>query len=179
MVEVIKKMSEWYDENAKMIRKQYPKALIFDVTIDGAMKKLDPDFPIGGVRVPGMRKKSLSVRGVWEGLKVFKKVVKGEEEIKDVDEIWMVDEKKLGKRRGCKSWGKLIGIKVGEEEIGIEEGKEVVENIYREVVKERFGKVLESLRKESEKRPVILLDYKEEIDRPFNHVMVLKELICA
>ena len=172
MVEVVKKVSEKYDENVKAVRKNFPKALVFDVTIEGAMKRLDPNFPIGNVRVPGMKKKGLSVNGVWESLKVFKKK-------EEIDEKWMADERKVGKMRGCKSWGKLLGIQIGDDVLDLEEGGKIFEKIYREIVEERFGRVIEGLRREAEKRNVVLLDYKEERLRPFNHVEILKEILVA
>lgn len=172
MVEVMKKVSERYEENVKAVRKVFPGALVLDVTLGGAMMKMDPGYPIGGVEIPGKFRKGLSVNGVWEGLKVFEK--------KDgIDERWMVDERKVGKVRGCKSWGKLMGIRVREEVIGEEDGKELMRELYEGLMKERFGRVLEGIRKEAEKRVVVLLDYKDESDRPFNHVEVLKELIVA
>ena len=170
MVEVVKKVSEKYEINAKEVRKNFPKALVLDVTIDGGMKWLDPAFPMGGVMIPGMKKKGLSVMGVWEGLKIFKKK-------EEIDEKWMNDEKKLGKVRGCKVWGKLEGIKIEDNLIGEEEGKKIFKEIYEDLIRERFGKVLEGIRKEAEKRTVILLDYKEEKERPFNHVEILKEIL--
>ena len=172
MVEVMKKVSEKYEENVKAVRKIFPKALVFDVTIEGAMKRLDPDFPIGNVRIPGKRRKGLSLNGVWEGLKVFDKK-------EEIDEGWMMDERKVGKKRGCKSWGKLKGIWIEDGEVEIEEGKRIFEEMYRELVMERFERVIEGLRREAEKRTVVLLDYKEERVRPFNHVEVLKEMLVA
>lgn len=172
MVEVMKKVSENYVENAKAARKMFPKAVVFDVTMDGAMKKLDPSFPLGKIEIPGMNKKGLSLRSVWEGLKVFEKK-------ENIDELWMNDEKKLGKLRGCKSWGKLKGIKIKDEVIEREEGERIFEEIYENLIGERFGKMIAGIRKEAEKRPVVLLDYKEENERPFNHVEVLKKLIVA
>ena len=171
MVVVMKKVSEKYEENVKAVRKLYPKALVFDVTAEGAMKKLDPDFPVGDIRIPGkMRNQGLSLNSVWEGLKVFKKK-------DEIDEKWMKDENKLGKRRGCKSWGEMTGIKIKEELVGIEEGKKIFREMYVELVKEKYGRIVAALKREANKRPVVLLDYKEERERPFNHVEVLKEII--
>lgn len=170
MVEVMKKVSEKYEVNAKSVRKIFPKALVLDVTIDGGMNWLDPAFPTGGVRIPGMKRKGLSVMGVWEGLKIFKKKEK-------IDESWMFDEKKLNKVRGCKVWGRIEGIIIEDELMEIEEAKKIFKEIYKELVREKFSKVLQGIRKEAEKRTVVLLDYKEEKDRPFNHVEVLKEIL--
>ena len=171
MVEVMKKVSEKYEENVKAVRKLFPKALVFDVTAEGAMKKLDPDFPIGEINIPGkMWLKGLSLSGVWEGLKVFKNK-------KEIDEKWMKDENKLGKIRGCKSWGNVMGFKINDEIVGIEEGNEFFRQMYENLVNEKYGRILEVLKREASSRPVVLLDYKDERERPFNHVEVLKDML--
>ena len=109
MVEVMKKVSEKYEENVKAARKNFPKALVLDVTMDGAMKKMDPDYPIGKVDVPGMMLKGLSLNGVWEGLKEFRTMKRDKESgemkevVKEMDVEWMNDERKLGKVRDRKS----------------------------------------------------------------------------
>ena len=104
MVKVMKKVSEDYVKNAEMVREIFPGAVVMDVTIDGGMKKLDPGYAWGGkkeveerkwmwireIEVPGREKeKGLSLKGVIEGLKLFKKKDK-------VDEQWWNDEKFLG-----------------------------------------------------------------------------------
>lgn len=172
MVEVMKKVSEKYEENVKAARKIFPRALVFDVTMDGAMKKMDPAYPVGKVEIPGRMVKGLSLSGVWEGLKVFEKKM-------EIDEEWMNDERKLGRIRGCKSWGKFEGIMIKGEVVKEEEGRKIFIRIYEEMIKERFGRVLEGIKREAEKRTVVLLDYKEENERPFNHVEILKEMLAA
>ena len=182
MVEVMKKVSEKYEENVKAARKSFPKALVFDVTMQGAMKWLDPDFPIGKVKIPGMgMKRGLSIRNIWEGLKVFEKNKENDEKMKNevIDERWMTDERKIGKKRGCKCWKKVVGIKIGEEVVEIGEARKIFQELYEEIIKERYGHVLRGIREEAEKRPVVLLDYQEEDERPLNHAEILKNLIAA
>ena len=171
MVVVMKKVSENYVINAKKARKEWPGALVLDVTLEGAMGRLDPAFPVGGVIIPGREKwRGLSVKGVFEGMKVF-------ERRKMIDESFFFDEKKLGKTRGCKSYGKLLGVRVGEETLeGMEKVREVYENLYRGTVSEKFEKWLESLRKEKEKKTIVLLDYAEEGEMR-SHAEILKEMI--
>ena len=185
MVEVMKKVSGKYEENVKAARKIFPKALVFDVTLEGSMKRLDPGFPIGKVDVPGRKIKGLSVNGVWEGLKEFRTMKRDKESgemkevVKEIDIEWMNDERKLGKVRGCKCWGELIGIRVGAELVDVEKGSEIFKEVYERLMKERFGRVLEGIRREARKRTVVLLDYMEERKRPFNHVEVLREMLVA
>ena len=184
MVKVMKKVSEDYVKNAEMVREIFPGAVVMDVTIDGGMKKLDPGYVWGGkkekedgkvelikdVSVVGREKeKGLSLKGVIEGLKLFKR--KGE-----VDEKWWRNEKFLGKERNCISYGKLMGFYIGYESVSVEKGKEIFEKIYREEIEKRFGNVIEGLRREE--RVVVLLDYKEGDERKvINHAEILKELI--
>ena len=138
MVKVMKKVSEDYVKNAEMVREIFPGAVVMDVTIDGGMKKLDPGYVWGGkkekeegkvelikdVRVIGREKeKGLSLKGVIEGLKIFKRKDK-------IDERWWTDEKFLGKERNCKSYGKLMGFDMGKESVSVEKGKEIFEKIY-------------------------------------------------
>lgn len=172
MVEVMKKVSENYEENVKAARKIFPRALVFDVTAVGAMKKLDPGCPVGRVEIPGReRMKALSLQGVWEGLKVFKKN-------DEIDEKWMTDERKIGRKRGFKNWGEMIGIRVNGELMREEEGRKMMREIYEKMIRERFGRILDGIRREAERKTVVLLDYKEENkDRVFNHTEVLKEML--
>ena len=184
MVKVMKKVSENYVKNAEMVREIFPGAVVMDVTIDGGMKKLDPGYVWGGkmekeegkwiwirdIEVPGREKeKGLSLKGVMEGLKIFKR--KGE-----IDEKWWRNEKYLGKERNCKSYGKLMGFDMGKESVSVEKGKEIFEKIYKEEIEKRFGNVIEGLRREE--RVVVLLDYMEGDERKvINHADILKDLI--
>ena len=184
MVKVMKKVSEDYVKNAEMVREIFPGAVVMDVTIDGGMKKLDPGYVWGGkkemeegkwiwikeIEVPGREKeKGLSLKGVIEGLKLFKRKDK-------VDEKWWREEKFLGKERNCKSYGKLMGFDMGKESVNVEKGIEIFEGIYKEEIEKRFGNVIEGLRKEE--RVVVLLDYMEGDERKvINHAEILKELV--
>lgn len=108
--------------------------------------------------------------GMWEGLKIFsnKKVI---------DESYFFSEKKLGKVRNIKSYGKLIGVKVGNDVIEIEKAvDEVFKMEYMKNIKERFGKIIEGLKQESAKRNVVLLDYDFE-KYPVSHALMIKEMI--
>lgn len=172
MVEVMKKVSKDYVVNAKVARKKWPNAVVLDVTMEGGMKKLDPSFPIGKIKVPGIKNKfSCCVSGIWESLKVFEKK-------KEID-LSFCEEKKAGKKRGCKSYGRLVGVKLGEEVMEIDKGiEEVFVKGYKKCVKEKFETMIEGLKEESLKRPIVLLDYNEEDARyPVSHAEILKELI--
>lgn len=179
MVKVVKKVSENYVMNAKMVREIFPEAIVMDVTIEGGMKWFDPGFVWGGkmgegilirdVKVPGREKeRGLSLKGVFEGLKIFNR--------KGKDEKWWKEEKFLGRVRNCKSYGKLKGFDMGMMSVNVDKGKEIFEKLYREEVEKRFGNVIEGLKKEE--RVVVLLDYMDGDERKIlNHAEILKDLI--
>ena len=55
------------------ILRDYPNAVIFDVTSKGEYKTLSPFYPHGGIPIPfSGTVTSQSVEGIWQGLKVFK-----------------------------------------------------------------------------------------------------------
>ena len=184
MVKVMKKVSEDYVMNAEMVREIFPGAVVMDITLDGGMKKLDPGYVWGGkkekedgkvelikdVSVVGREKeKGLSLKGMMEGLKLFKR--KGK-----IDEKWWRNEKFKGKERNCKSYGKLMGFDMGNESVSVEIGKEIFEKIYKKEIEKRFGNVIEGLRREE--RVVVLLDYMEGDERKvINHAEILKGMI--
>lgn len=173
MVEVMKKVSEDYVKNAEVAREMYPGALVLDVTLGGGMGMMAPEYAVGGLAVPGRDEKALSILGMWEGLKVFKN--------RDVDPGFFSNEKKLGEVRKCKSYGKLVGVRKGNEILGFEEAVEsVFKEAYREMIREKYPKIIEGLRKKSDERVVVLLDYPEEMRKsPCSHGEILKEMIEA
>ncbi len=55
------------------IKKEYPDAIIIDVTSKATddFVKLSPFYPVGGIPVPGKEgMTSMSVEGIWQGLKM-------------------------------------------------------------------------------------------------------------
>lgn len=171
-VVVMEKVSTDYVKNAEMARKNLADAIVLDVTGGGLMENFDAGYPLGSVEVPGMKEeKAMSIMGVWEGLKIFKK--KGE------DLSYFKDEKKLGKVRDCKSYGKLQGVKIGEEVMDVGRAiEEVFKGLYKREMRKRFEIQIEGLRRAN--RPIVLLDHRKE-DRklPFSCAEFLKEMIEA
>lgn len=184
-VVVMKKVSEKYEINAEAARREHEGALVLDVTRGGLMEALDAGSPWGNVEVPGMEgQKALSVKQAWEGLKVFRKKGSvgsdaGNEEKRTKELRFFQEAKSLGKTRGCKSYGKLEGIKIGDETVGVEKAaKEIFEVMYKNEVKKRFGDFIENLR--GLEKPVVLLDYREgEETLPWSSAELLKEVIEA
>ena len=170
MVVVMKKVSEDYMKNVKEAQKIWQKALVFDVTLGGAMEKMDPSFPIEKVKIPGIRKWALSLNGVWEGLKVFSKK-------NEIDSTYFFNEKKLGKTRKCKSYGNLIGVKIGEEVLDVEKGiEEVFVKGYKYLLENRYDGLMNVIKNAAKEKVVVLLDYNE--DRyPVSHAEMIKDYI--
>lgn len=174
MVKVMKKVSKNYVMNAKVARNGNDKVKVFDVTLDGAMGFLDPVGVWGNIEIMGRREKALSLLGMWEGLKVFEKK-------KEIDIRYFSNIKFQGKIRGCKSYGKLVGVRCGDVIVDIDDGKELLfKEVYKTEVLKRFGNVIQNLRRlEKEKEEdIVLLDYmKGDEKSPISHVEILKELI--
>lgn len=173
MVVVMKKVSENYVFNAKVAKKMWPGAIVLDSTMGGAMEKLDPVFPLGKIKISVEKwVESHSIMGIWEGLKLFSKK-------NEVDLSYLKDLKKLGKERGCKSYGKMIGIKWGDDIIEGEENlKEFFSRLYKDVIGERFKGVIEKLKEINGNKTVVLLDYSEGNEKyPVSHVELIKELV--
>lgn len=171
MVEVMKKVSENFVKNAKEARKKFRGALVLDISKRGGMGYLSPECEWRGIEIEGREEKGNSVKGIWEGLKIFRSR-------KEVDMKYWMEEGKLGKDRGCKTYGPQVGMWWNGDIIGIEEGVEKMRDLYRREVKRRYAEVIERIRKEGESRVVVLLeDGENERKIPFSHGMILKELI--
>lgn len=84
------------------ILKEYPDAIIFDVTSKGAMKQMSPFYPHGHIPVPGMDGMfSASVEGIWQGLKVF--------EGEGIDRTRFSNKTMLNMKRTCRTYGRCLG----------------------------------------------------------------------
>lgn len=89
------------------IRKQYPNAIILDVTSKaGWAQQLSPFYPHGGIPIPnsdGMT--GMSVEGIWQGLKVF--------ETQDVSYSHFHNSTMKGLKRTVRTLGKPLGHRYG------------------------------------------------------------------
>jgi hypothetical protein len=86
------------------IKKEYPNAIIVDVTSKGKlpMVKFSPFYPIGKIPIPYSKNMfSESVEGIWQGLKVF--------ETSDTDE----SKFKITSMKGLKRTVRKFGIPKG------------------------------------------------------------------
>ena len=93
------------------ILKNYPDAIIFDVTMSGAMNKLSPLYPHGDIPVPFTTNAvSMTIEGIWQGLKVY------EFEGIDTSLFREEEERKLKEHRVLKV--SIRGIVKAQEELG-------------------------------------------------------------
>ena len=173
-VKVMEKMWGNYEMEVKEIRKDFPNAVVFDISKRGGMGYLSPESVWGNIEVPGMAgMKGLSVLGIWEGLKVFGR--------KGVDMSYICAEKRLGTVRNCKSYGKWIGVRFGDEILDVDDGIEkVFKDTYRKELKKRYGKVIDGMRKVAEERDIILIEEKEgNRKEPCSVGEILKDIIIG
>lgn len=150
----------------KLLR-DYPGCIIIDVTSKGdeEWKKLSPFYPHGDIPVPfsdGIS--SMSVEGIWQGLKVFEKV--------DIDTSSFQNATMKGIKRTVRTHGRCLGHRKGvngSELLGyIEARKQIYLPSYFWVLENKCADQINKIRFMSQKRTVILLDYdtNEDIDNP-------------
>lgn len=161
--------------------KEYPEAIIIDVTSkgEGEWQKLSPFYPHGKIPVPfseGVT--SMSVEGVWQGLKVF--------ETSDVDRTSFGNSTMKGIKRTVRTNGKCLGhrkgVKGGELLGYIDARKLIYLPSYYWVLDNKCQDQVKKIRIMSQSKPVILLDYDTNDDienpsKPLSHASLIKRYI--
>lgn len=164
------------------ILQEYPGAFIIDVTSNGEeeWKKLSPFYPHGGIPVPfspGVT--SMSVEGVWQGLKVFENGI-------GIDRSSFRNGTMKGLKRTCRTNGKMKGHLKGvngTEYLGyIEARKEIYLPTYFWMLENKCTAQINKIRIISKTRPVVLLDYDtngdiEDPSKPLSHASLIKRFI--
>lgn len=158
--------------------KEFPEAIIIDVTSkgEGEWQKLSPFYPHGGIPVPFSEgTTSMSVEGIWQGLKVF--------ETGDVDRSSFRNDTMKGIKRTVRTNGRCLGHRKGvngKDLLGyIEARKEIYVPSYFWMLENKCSDQIKKLRIMSQFKPVILLDYDTNSDledpkKPLSHA----SLIC-
>jgi hypothetical protein len=161
------------------ILKEYPDATIFDVTSKGAMCRLSPFYPHGGIPVPfseGVT--SMSVEGIWQGLKVF--------EAYGIDKSSFRNATMKDLKRTVRTYGRCLGHQKGvnsTELLGyIEARKQIYVPSYFWMLENKCAKVVETIAKLSKEKTVVLLDYDtneniEDPSKPLSHASLIKAYI--
>lgn len=168
-------------KSIKTLLKNYPNALILDVTSKGdePWVKLSPFYPHGGIPIPhSVNCFSQSVEGIWQGLKVF--------EFEDIDRSKFDVKNMKGIKRTARKFGKPLGHRKGVE------GTELLDYLTarQEIYLRAYGWLLDNkaqdvillLKEEAEKRDLILLDYGtngdiENTTKPLSHAALVKRYL--
>ncbi len=163
------------------LKRLYPDATIIDVTSHGGpeMIKFSPFYPHGGIPVPfSGTMTSMSVEGIWQGLKVFGS--------SDVDtscfrNATMKNLKRTVRVNGsCK--GHRKGVR-GTELLGYLTARELIYlPSYKWVLDHKVGHLVDRLRRISESGTLVLLDYETNLDvlntsSPLSHAGLIKAYI--
>ena len=163
------------------LKEQYPDAMIIDVTSHAVDEfvMFSPFYPIGGVPVPfteGLV--SVSVEGIWQGLKVF--------EDADIDTSFFSKREMKNLKRTTRKYGICLGHRKGvhgEELLGyIEARKKIYLPCYKWVLENKLKKLVTAIRIISKNKPVVLLDYNTNPDvnnpkKALSHASLIKAYI--
>lgn len=160
------------------ILKKYPDAIIADVTSQAkdGLVRLSPFYPHGDIPVPYSEGYTAAcVEGIWQGLKVF------EEE--DIDIRMFNNNTMKGIKRTVRKHGRVLGHRKGvngTEILGYVEAKhQIYIPAYRWILEHKAMDIIERLRKASETKTIVLLDYNTCCDvddetKPLSHAYLVK-----
>ena len=168
-------------KKAETILKKYPDAILADVTSQAkdALIKLSPFYPHGEIPVPFSDGYSATcVEAIWQGLKVF--------EGADVDISLFYNDTMKGLKRTVRKFGKPLGHRKGvhgKELLGyIEARKLIYIPTYKWVLENQVASIIDRLRKASETKTIILLDFDtnadvENMKKPLSHASLIKAYV--
>ena len=160
------------------ILKKYPDAVVADVTSQAkdGLVRLSPFYPHGDIPVPFSEGYTAAcVEGVWQGLKVF--------EDEDIDISMFSNDTMKNIKRTVRKHGRVLGHRkgvLGTEILGYMEAKhQIYIPTYRWMLEHKAMDVIERLRKASETKTIVLLDYKTCCDvddetKPLSHAYLVK-----
>lgn len=160
------------------ILKKYPEAIIADVTSQAkdGLVRLSPFYPHGGIPVPFSQGYTATcVEAVWQGLKVF--------EDEDVDVKMFLNDTMKDIKRTVRKHGRVLGHRKGvhgTEILGYVEAKhQIYIPAYRWMLEHRAMYIIERLRKASETKTIVLLDYNtccnvDDVTKPLSHAYLVK-----
>lgn len=161
--------------------KRYGEAVMIDVTSRGSEPwlRFSPFYPHGGIPVPfSPGRFSMTVEGIWQGLKVF--------ESADVDETKLTITNMKGIKRTQRTYGKVLGHRAGLSGDKLLSYAEARHTIYLPsylwVLENRLQDLLEELQHLGAENTVLLLDYETNCDvndlsRPLSHAGLVKRYL--
>lgn len=160
------------------ILKKYPDAIVADVTSQAkdGLVRLSPFYPHGDIPVPFSEGYTAAcVEGVWQGLKVF--------EDEDIDISMFSNDTMKNIKRTVRKHGRVLGHRKGvhgTEILGYMEAKhQIYIPTYRWMLEHKAMDIIERLRKASETKTIVLLDYNTCCDvddetKPLSHAYLVK-----
>lgn len=161
------------------IKKQYPNAIILDVTSKaGWAQQLSPFYPHGGIPIPNSEGiTGMSVEGIWQGLKVF--------ETQGVSYSHFRNASMKGLKRTVRTLGKPFGHSYGTKTTRLLDYLEARIAIYLPTYKwvlENIPAVkdlVEKIRTKSLTTDIVFLDYNTNEDytnlkSPLSHAALIK-----
>lgn len=167
--------------SVEKLNKEFPGCIIIDVTSkgEGEWQRLSPFYPHGGIPVPfseGVA--SMSVEGIWQGLKVF--------ENEDIDRSSFRNATMKGIKRTVRTHGRCRGHRKGVDGTElfeyIEARKQIYVPSYFWMLENKCAEQVNKIRVMAQSRPVILLDYDTNGDiddwrKPLSHASLIKRFI--
>jgi len=171
-----------YIENKKKsvrkLEEKYPNAHIVDVTskaTDGLVK-LSPFFPHGGIPIPfSDGYTSMSVEGIWQGLKVFEK--------ENINMNSFRNEKMKNIKRTVRKYGVPLGHRKGVNGLELLDYIEARIKIYLPaylwVLEKKVQYIINKMRQVNDEKDIVLLDYTTNCDvldarKPLSHAYLVK-----
>ena len=160
------------------VLKKHPNAIIADVTSQAkdGLVRLSPFYPHGGIPVPFSEGYTATcVEGIWQGLKVF--------ENEGIDIPMFLNDTMKGIKRTVRKHGRVLGHRKGvhgTEILGYVEAKhQIYIPAYRWMLEHKAMDIIERLRKASETKTIVLLDYNtccdvDNASKPLSHAYLVK-----
>lgn len=164
---IISKRAKKQIENAK--EKGYT---VIDVTSKGEYKQFSPFYPHGGIPIPGLKEKSQSVEGVWQGLKVFENhpIDKTKFDVKNMKNL----------KRTVRKYGKVLGHQYKDKVINyVTARKKIYIPAYNYVLENNLQDDVNKL-KEIPKLALLDYDINEDIEntaKPLSHASLIKSYL--
>jgi hypothetical protein len=165
----------------KSISKKYPQAEIIDLTSKSIEPwvKFSPFYPHGNIPIPNsMYQVSMSVEGIWQGLKVFKDY--------DIDISKFEISSMKGLKRTIQKFGNPIGHRYGISSNEILDyltaRKKIYIPSYNWVLENRLQELIQLLLEKAAYTDIIFLDFEtnediENINKPLSHASIIKTYI--
>lgn len=162
------------------ILREYPNAVIFDVTSKGEYKTLSPFYPHGEIPIPFSGSvTSQSVEGIWQGLKVF--------EHEGIDFSCFNNKTMKNMKRTVRTHGRCLGHQKGlgsKQLLGyIEARKQIYVPSYNWMLENKCQKEIQDFKKLlNEGKTLVFLDYDtnedvEDPSKPLSHASLIKHYL--